>query len=289
MTAASTTAGSIASGASRRTHHSRGRKRSHSHLPDFSGGFRRVSPSRARRCAVCTRRSRTASAIVGRARWRFEVAGSTFPLARRLNLPSHIDRVARIGDVWRICLRQLATTVQFFVKIQNNVATPHLRSLQPGFQRQLQKARTAPFDIHAASFAALTRRALTMLRAGLALNIIGSPLKSVVAAIPGEISLLTHRACDCRAAVDHIKFTRRAAHVDNSTADVKLFSRAACRRRLRAVLPMNKCPRRPTPLRTVVAVVASVALPASSLVFFCPWPLMLSSKQGSPRKMSAIS
>jgi hypothetical protein len=35
------------------------------HLPDFSGGLRRVSPSRARRCAVCTRRSRTASAIVG--------------------------------------------------------------------------------------------------------------------------------------------------------------------------------------------------------------------------------
>ena len=34
-------------------------------LPDFSGGLRRVSPSSARRCAVCTRRSRTASAIVG--------------------------------------------------------------------------------------------------------------------------------------------------------------------------------------------------------------------------------
>jgi hypothetical protein len=66
LTAASTTAGSIASGASRRTHHSWGRKRTHGHLPDFSGGLRRVSPSRARRCAVCTRRSRTASAIVGR-------------------------------------------------------------------------------------------------------------------------------------------------------------------------------------------------------------------------------
>src|SRR6266852_3560778 len=34
-------------------------------LRDFSGGLRKVSPSRARRCAVCTRRSRTASAIVG--------------------------------------------------------------------------------------------------------------------------------------------------------------------------------------------------------------------------------
>ena len=34
-------------------------------LPEFSGGLRRVSPSRARRCAVWTRRSRTASAIVG--------------------------------------------------------------------------------------------------------------------------------------------------------------------------------------------------------------------------------
>jgi hypothetical protein len=65
LTAASTTAGSIASGASRRTHLSWGRKRTHGHLPDFSGGLRRVSPSRARRCAVCTRRSRTASAIVG--------------------------------------------------------------------------------------------------------------------------------------------------------------------------------------------------------------------------------
>ena len=37
----------------------------HARLPDFSDGLRRVSPSRARRCAVCTRRSRTASAIVG--------------------------------------------------------------------------------------------------------------------------------------------------------------------------------------------------------------------------------
>ena len=34
-------------------------------LPDFSDGLRRVSPSSARRCAVCTRRSRMASAIVG--------------------------------------------------------------------------------------------------------------------------------------------------------------------------------------------------------------------------------
>jgi hypothetical protein len=32
-------------------------------LPDFSVGLRRVSPSRARRCAVCTNRSSTASAI----------------------------------------------------------------------------------------------------------------------------------------------------------------------------------------------------------------------------------
>jgi len=40
-------------------------KAAHAHLPDFSGGLRRVSPSRARRCAVWTRRSRTASAIVG--------------------------------------------------------------------------------------------------------------------------------------------------------------------------------------------------------------------------------
>jgi hypothetical protein len=34
-------------------------------LVAFSGGLRRVSPSSARRCAVWTRRSRTASAIVG--------------------------------------------------------------------------------------------------------------------------------------------------------------------------------------------------------------------------------
>ena len=34
-------------------------------LPEFSGGLRRVSPSSVRRCAVCTRRSRTASAMVG--------------------------------------------------------------------------------------------------------------------------------------------------------------------------------------------------------------------------------
>ena len=71
LTAASTTAGSIASGASRRTHQRQkerpraAQKAAHAHLPDFSGGLRRVSPSRARRCAVCTRRSRTASAIVG--------------------------------------------------------------------------------------------------------------------------------------------------------------------------------------------------------------------------------
>jgi hypothetical protein len=39
---------------------------------------------------------------------------------------------------------------------------------------------TGPFDIHTASFAALTGRALTILRAGLALNIIGSPLKGFV-------------------------------------------------------------------------------------------------------------
>src|SRR6516225_997379 len=34
-------------------------------LPDFSAGLRSVSPSSARRCAVCTSRSSTASAIVG--------------------------------------------------------------------------------------------------------------------------------------------------------------------------------------------------------------------------------
>lgn len=38
----------------------------------------------------------------------------------------------------------------------------------------------------------------------------------------GDISLLTHYAHRCRAAVDHIEFTRRrAAHVDNSTATIR--------------------------------------------------------------------
>src|SRR6516165_3461740 len=70
LTAASTTAGSIASGDAaptgpKKSAHAQLKKRAHAHLPDFSGGLRRVSPSRVRRCAVCTRRSRTASAIVG--------------------------------------------------------------------------------------------------------------------------------------------------------------------------------------------------------------------------------
>jgi|SRR5271165_5626746 len=41
-------------------------------------------------------------------------------------------------------------------------------------------------------------------------------------AIPDQISLLTHHAYHCGAAVDHIEFPRRrAAHVDNSTAAVR--------------------------------------------------------------------
>ena len=45
---------------------------------------------------------------------------------------------------------------------------------------------------------------------------------TVVPAMPGQVSLLTHDAHHCRAAVDHIEFTRRrAAHVDNSTATIR--------------------------------------------------------------------
>src|ERR1019366_7628071 len=39
-----------------------------------------------------------------------------------------------------------------------------------------------PYNTHTASFAALTGRALTIFRAGLALNIIGSPLNGLVPA-----------------------------------------------------------------------------------------------------------
>lgn len=66
-----------------------------------------------------------------------------------------------------------------------------------------------------------------------------------------------------------------------SRTNVKVFSRAACRRRLRAVLPMNKCRRRPCPLQTVAAVVASVVVPASSSASFCPQPSRLSSENAS--------
>ena len=47
---------------------------------------------------------------------------------------------------------------------------------------EMQKAQEGPFNIHTASFAALTGRALTIFRAGLALNIIGSPVKGFVPA-----------------------------------------------------------------------------------------------------------
>jgi hypothetical protein len=47
---------------------------------------------------------------------------------------------------------------------------------------ETQKAPEGAFEIHTASFAALTGRALTIFRAGLALNIIGSPLKGFVPA-----------------------------------------------------------------------------------------------------------
>jgi hypothetical protein len=42
------------------------------------------------------------------------------------------------------------------------------------------KGPEGPFDTHTASFAALTGRARTIFRAGLALNTIGSPLKGLV-------------------------------------------------------------------------------------------------------------
>ena len=45
-----------------------------------------------------------------------------------------------------------------------------------------KRPRKGPFDIYTASFAALTGRALTIFRAGLALNIIGSPLNGLVPA-----------------------------------------------------------------------------------------------------------
>ena len=45
---------------------------------------------------------------------------------------------------------------------------------------------------------------------------------AVVAAMPDQISLLTHHAHHCRAAVDHVEFKRRrAAHVDNSTTTIR--------------------------------------------------------------------
>src|SRR5438046_5074946 len=47
---------------------------------------------------------------------------------------------------------------------------------------EMQKAREGPFNIHTASFAALTGRALTIFRAGLALNIIGLPVRGFVPA-----------------------------------------------------------------------------------------------------------
>src|SRR6266567_3768624 len=47
---------------------------------------------------------------------------------------------------------------------------------------ECNKAPEGPFDTHTASFAALTGRALTIFRAGLALNIIGCPLKGFVPA-----------------------------------------------------------------------------------------------------------
>src|SRR5580704_17838100 len=73
-----------------------------------------------------------------------------------------------------------------------------------------------------------------------------------------------------------------AAMADVSRADIKVLSRAACRRQLRAVLPMNKCPRRPSPLQTVAALVASVVVPP-----LC-WRFLVLDPQGSPRKMSVI-
>src|SRR6266851_6964784 len=45
---------------------------------------------------------------------------------------------------------------------------------------ECNRAPEGPFDTHTASFAALTGRALTIFRAGLALNIIGCPLKGFV-------------------------------------------------------------------------------------------------------------
>src|ERR1700733_9222182 len=45
-----------------------------------------------------------------------------------------------------------------------------------------KRPREGPFDIYTASFAALTGRALTIFRAGLALNVIGSPLNGLVPA-----------------------------------------------------------------------------------------------------------
>ena len=47
---------------------------------------------------------------------------------------------------------------------------------------ETQKAPEGAFEIHTAFFAALTGRALTIFRAGLALYIIGSPLKGFVPA-----------------------------------------------------------------------------------------------------------
>src|ERR1700739_1278169 len=47
---------------------------------------------------------------------------------------------------------------------------------------ETQKASEGAFEIHTASFAALTGRALTIFRAGLALNIIGSPVNGFVPA-----------------------------------------------------------------------------------------------------------
>jgi hypothetical protein len=100
-------------------------------------------------------------------------------LVRPLNLPSHVDRVARIGDVWRIGLRQ---TVNGAEVLRQNSEQRRDASFEvvAAFQRQLQKVSAVPSDIHAASFVALTGLALTMLRAGLALNMIGLPLKGNV-------------------------------------------------------------------------------------------------------------
>jgi hypothetical protein len=73
-----------------------------------------------------------------------------------------------------------------------------------------------------------------------------------------------------------------AAMADVSRADIKVLSRAACRRQLRAVLPMNKCPRRPSPLQTVAALVARWWY-----LRLC-WRFLALDHQGSPRKMSVI-